>query len=128
MENLLEFDKEQNKLSFYREVSNLEFTGKIGNIDIHTNPQKRDKMLIKHGKRMFRKVKPARYTRKRKRGARNYHILCPSPQEAMKGKRGEVLSQEEIDMLLGKIRESCSEVEVLSPREKEELLTPLKKG
>ena len=108
MENLLEFDKEQNKLSFYREVSNLEFTGKIGNIDIHTNPQKRDKMLIKHGKRMFRKVKPARYTRK--------------------GKGGEVLSQEEIDMLLGKIRESCSEVEVLSPREKEELLTPLKKG
>ena len=106
IENLLGFDKEQNSLSFYREVSNLEFTGKIGNIDIHTNPKKRDKMLFKHGKRMFRKIKPARYTRK--------------------GKRGEVLSQEEIDMLLGKIREPYSEVEVLSPREMDELLTPLK--
>ena len=46
-------NSEPAKLSFEREIINFEFVEQIGGIDIHTNSQKRDKLLLRHGKKLF---------------------------------------------------------------------------
>jgi hypothetical protein len=54
---LLGKNKDANIFSFYKEVQNLEFTEKIGNIKRYfcTDSQKRDKALVKIGKRLLKK-------------------------------------------------------------------------
>jgi biotin synthase-related radical SAM superfamily protein len=76
---LLEFNKEPNKLSFHGKIINLEFVGKIGNINIYGDPGKRDKMLLKLGKRNLKNTEPSK------------------PKKII---HGEVLSHEEIFRLL----------------------------
>ena len=46
-------NSEPAKLSFERERINFEFVEQIGEIDIHTNSQKRDKLLLRHGEKLF---------------------------------------------------------------------------
>jgi hypothetical protein len=50
---LLELD--QNRMSFRNKVINLEFTEKIAGINICNNSMKRDKMLFRLGKKIFKK-------------------------------------------------------------------------
>jgi hypothetical protein len=109
---LLEKSKDANKLSFRKEVRNLEFTGTIGNMKGYfcTDSQKRDKVLVKIGKRLFRKNPEHRILNIRfiKGGITIYYKDKSYKFGFFKKKRGyfevlpenETLSQEFINMIL----------------------------
>jgi hypothetical protein len=79
---LLEVNEKTTALSFLKEVQNLEFTEILGGMDVYSylNSRKRNKILAKTGKRLFKKH--------------------PVHKKSDSHKYTEILSQEEIDMLL----------------------------
>jgi flagellar biosynthesis regulator FlbT len=103
-----EFEGDDNKkLIFKKEVKNIEFFELIGdmNLNVYTHPEMREKSLLKIGKKLLKN-----HTWK------NNKIFRKKIEREI-----EVLSQDEIDMLLTSIIED--KVEVLSQEEIDALLT-----
>jgi hypothetical protein len=151
MIELLEY--KASKIVFYREVTNIEFVEKqLGGIYVCNNPTKRDKMLFKHGEKIFKRHPHLVYSvegggpiltsdeikeliaaiEKRDDDEPDFEDVkngpCPaqfSHQKPRQGRGG--LTQEEINQLLYGIE--CNEegkTQVLSQREMDELLTLIK--
>ena len=123
MKEVLGCDTEPAKLSFKREIINLEFVEQVGKIDIQNNSQKRNKMLLRHGKKLFnkfRQVKEETISPKAKGFEIDNNV-----------KSG--LTQEEIKTLIASVAEEDTEPSeentgktlVLSEKEMHELLSPI---
>ena len=54
MSVLLEYAGEPSKIIFKGKVTDFQFTGKIGDIEIYNNSRKRDKALIRLGKKILK--------------------------------------------------------------------------
>ena len=112
------------KFFFRREIINFEFVERIGEIDIHNNSQKREKMLLRHGKKLFKKV-PSSKERI------NIHKIQKFGIDKNEKFEKNGLTLEEINRLLASVAEGDTEpskgctgkTEVFSEKEIRELLS-----
>jgi hypothetical protein len=129
---LLERNKEASKLSFRKEIRNLEFSEMIGNMNrfFCIDFKKRDRVLVKIGKKLFKKHPEHKLLRIRiiKKGiiinykGNSYKIGFFEKKKCyIECTPGEMsLSKEEIDMLLSAVGSGP-----LSQEEMDEMLTPV---
>jgi hypothetical protein len=109
---LLEVNEKTTALSFFKEVQNLEFTEIIEGMDVYSclNSRKRNEILVKIGKRLFKKQSV--FNRLKNRKLKWTEVLSqveldmrlnPAKYKRSNNRKRiytKVLSQEEIDMLL----------------------------
>jgi hypothetical protein len=123
VKEVLGCNTEPAKLSFKREIINLEFVEQVGNIDIQNNSQKRNKMLLRHGKKLFNKFRQVKE-----------ETISPKAQGfEIDNNIKSGLTQEEIKTLIASVAEEATEPSeentgktlVLSKKEMHELLSPI---
>ena len=106
---LLNFNKKPNKLRFIKEINSLEFVELINGMDLSyaVNYIKRDLYLKSIGKRLFKLFKQKKFKKNKTKIKINHDIkyFHDYISDKYSNETIEVLSQEEIDMMLTPVKD-----------------------